>query len=140
MTTPRGGRPKIELTQRDIEQIETMAGLGMSMERICLVLSTSDRPISLATLERRKSESKKAQAAWERGQAVGETRISKRLYDVALEGDVTALIWIEKTRYRRAAYKPPEELDAIAGRGAEQKTILVLPEKDVIALEATAES
>jgi len=82
-------RPKIEL---DINEIETLAGQGLTQREICYCLG-----ISQDTLNRRKKSSDFAEAI-ARGQARSHQRVANALFEKAIAGDLGAIIWYEKTR------------------------------------------
>lgn len=83
-------RPKIDI---DLEQVEQLAGLGLTQEEIALSLG-----ISTDTIGRRKKDSADFADAIKRGQANAARAVANRLFDKCLEGDLGAIIWFEKTR------------------------------------------
>ncbi|MEO0851974.1 MAG: hypothetical protein AAFY15_00520 [Cyanobacteria bacterium J06648_11] len=86
------GRPKIPISDRDIQQIEVMAGLGMKLDDIALVLN-----ISPTTLDRWLKD-ERVKMPYKKGVAMAKLTVSKTLFDKAKGGDMTAIIWFEKTR------------------------------------------
>ena len=88
------GRKKIEI---DIAEVERLAGLGLTQEEIALSLG-----ISIRTLERRKDEMAVLTEAIKRGQTLANTEVANVLFDKAKAGDMTAVIWWEKTRAGRS--------------------------------------
>lgn len=90
-------RPKFELTDEHLEQIAKMAGVGLGQEQIAYVLG-----ISHDTLTRRKKDTEAVLRAIKRGQANAEQKVAKAVFDKALNGDMTAAIWWEKTRAGRS--------------------------------------
>jgi hypothetical protein len=87
---PVAGRKPLEI---DLDQVEHLAGLGLSEAAICASLG-----ISPDTLARRKQTSADFAAALKRGKAFAHQQVAAVLFDKALEGDVGAIVWWEKTR------------------------------------------
>lgn len=85
-----------EITARDQQQIEVLAGLGLSLDRVALVLG-----ISGSTLDRW-LQADEVKMLYKNGVAKAETTIAKTLFEKAKDGDMTALIWYEKTRMGRS--------------------------------------
>jgi hypothetical protein len=81
------GRPKIEI---NLKQLERLAELFCTDEELAYGLG-----ISVDTLARRKAESQFAEAM-EKGKAKGKTSLRRKQYQVALDGNVTMLIWLGK--------------------------------------------
>ena len=93
-------KPKIEISEAQLKQIETMAGIGSTMEQIGLVLGMSGR-----TLRRNKATNEAVLSAFERGKAVAATKVGGKLFEMAMSGDFKAIQWWESTRTNRAARK-----------------------------------
>jgi len=95
------GRPKgsrgLDITPDILGKVERMASLGMSDETIASVLD-----IHPNTVSNRKHDTPEFAAAYERGRATAEIAVARTLYSAANEGNITAAIWIEKTRFNRA--------------------------------------
>ncbi len=88
----------IQLSEKEIGQIRTMAGMGLSIQKIALILGLSE-----ATFYRKKKLIPEVQAAYETGLAQAEYTISKTLYSMATnDKNLTAIIWWEKTRFGRS--------------------------------------
>lgn len=85
------GRPAIKL---DIEEIERLAGIGLTDEEICYAVGVSHQ-----TFYKNKRNSAVFAEAIKRGKATAKSRIGKRIFEKAEAGDTTALIWVEKSRY-----------------------------------------
>lgn len=83
-------RPKIEI---DISRVEILAAQGLSQAEICLCIGISE-----ATLYDRKRESAVLGDAIKRGKAKAASEISNKLYQMAKDGDLGAIVWYEKTR------------------------------------------
>ena len=92
-------RPKIPITERDKVQIEAMAGLGLRVEQIATILGISKRTFS------RWCKRDDVMAHYKRGQTKAQFTVAQSLYNKAKGGDLTAIIWFEKTRSGRAETK-----------------------------------
>lgn len=87
----------IKFTRKELDQISIMAGLGLTIERIALILG-----ISPATFYRKKKLQYDVKQAYETGLAKSEYTISKTLFEMATqERNLPAIIWWEKTRFGR---------------------------------------
>ena len=84
------GRPRIQI---DTSQIEVYAAQGLSQAEICLCLGISED-----TLSRRKADSASIADAIKRGKARAASEIADKLYQMAKNKDLGAIIWWEKTR------------------------------------------
>jgi len=84
------------MTAADWAEVEAMAGAGLSVARICKAMGFSER-----TLRRWRKLRPQLEAAVEKGQARTEARVGQKLVEKALAGDVTAIVWYEKTRCGR---------------------------------------
>lgn len=110
------GRHKIQFTATQIEEIERMAGIGLSEKQIAAVLG-----VSYKTLWRRKNGDGQVlrteiKEALERGKATAERRVGDALIQRAEKGDVQAIRWYEMTRAGRTEQKRLEisEMPSIA--------------------------
>jgi hypothetical protein len=83
-------RPKIEI---DISKIEKLAAQGLTQAEICLCVGIGE-----TTLYERKRESAVFEEAIKRGRAKAASQIANVLYTKAVDGDLGAIIWWEKTR------------------------------------------
>ena len=108
----RRGRPPKEFTEKDRRTVSVMVAAGINQENICKVLQITRRTLAKHFKEEIETAGAKAN-----------TKIAQSLYQKALQGDTTALIWWTKTRMRWSAYKPPEEQPA----NQPQQTVLVVP-------------
>ncbi len=79
--------------QIDIKRAEELASLGLTQEQIAGCLGISER-----TLYNRKRESEELSIAIERGTARGIEQIANALFESALGGNITAMIFFLKTR------------------------------------------
>ena len=97
------GRKRKEVTDADLVKIETMAGLGLTEDKIAAVLDMSP-----ATFRARKNGEKGYRASERiagailRGKASAELTVSRTLHARASAGDMTALKWYEQTRCGRS--------------------------------------
>jgi hypothetical protein len=114
--------PSPDLTQKELDQISIMAGMGMTLEKIALVLGISER-----TLYRRKRINPLAQAAFEKGKSLAEYQVSKSLFEMAVnEKNLGAIIWYEKTRCGRS--EKQEISHQIEGNA--QQVLIYLPDNE----------
>lgn len=63
------------------------------MPQVAAVIDVPER-----TLRRRKKDSEIVLAAFEKGKAVAASKIGRSLFERAIGGDATAIIWYEKSR------------------------------------------
>jgi DNA-binding CsgD family transcriptional regulator len=80
---------KIDL---DLNEIEVLAGRGLTEQEICLCLG-----ISRVTLYRRKRDTEAVKEAIQRGKAKAHAVVANVLFERCKEGDMTAIIWYQKT-------------------------------------------
>jgi len=83
-----GGRPRIEL---DLRQVEELARIGCTEEDMAAVLG-----VSVDTIQRRKRESEQFRGVIEKGQASLRNSLRRLQVRKALEGNVAMLIWLGK--------------------------------------------
>lgn len=88
------GRKVIEI---DIAEVERLAGLGLTQDEIALSLG-----VSLATITRRQRDNDDFDEAIKRGKAKANQEVANALFGKAAAGDMTAVIWWEKTRAGRS--------------------------------------
>jgi len=93
-------RPRKDFTDRDIGQIETLAGYGLSLPQIAAVMGISKQEFMT-----RRNEPL-VNRALEAGKAKAQGVVGKALYLRAKEGDVNAIRWWEMTRAKRRAMQP----------------------------------
>ena len=94
-TESSGGRPKIKLTARDINQIEQFSAIGLTQKEIASMLEISNRTYQKWV------QDPQVIASISRGRAKGLTAVGKALHDKAIGGDTQAIMWYEKTRGKR---------------------------------------
>lgn len=105
------GRKKIEI---DVNEVERLAGLGLTHAEICLCLGISER-----TLRYRKRQSADFAAAIENGRARAAQQVSNKLFERCMAGDLGAIVWYEKTRRGMS--------DKVQLSGDEDKPIQIVP-------------
>ena len=89
------GRPKFVVTKEMCDKAEAYAAQGLTQEQIAMALG-----IGLSTLYEKQNEFTEFAEAIKRGKGKGIQTITNRLYEKALEGDNTAMIFYLKTRDR----------------------------------------
>lgn len=86
------GRPRKEVEAKDLRIVEDMAGRGATLDDIACVIgvspSTLDRWLKLPEVEQ----------AYRRGRIQAKDTVASRLFDLANEGDVTAIIFYLKAQ------------------------------------------
>ena len=87
------GRPSINITEEICSNAEHLASLGLSKEQIATALG-----FCRDTLRRKEQEFSDFSDAIKRGQAKGIARVSNALYEKAMSGNVTAMIFYLKNR------------------------------------------
>jgi hypothetical protein len=102
----RGGHNKIEFDERDIEQIERMAGLGMPMKHMAAVLGCSKD-----TMERRVKDTPEIAAAIEKGRGNAAEIVYKTAFDMASGGRVPAMtmFWLKCQEGWREGHSASDE-------------------------------
>ena len=89
-------RPRKDISDDQILEIERMAGFGLSEAQIAHCLGMHPD-----TLRANKRMSDRVFQAIQKGKAEAERKIGGRLFDKALDGDLGAIVWWEKTRADR---------------------------------------
>jgi hypothetical protein len=89
-------RPRKQITDEHLRQIETLAGYGLTEAAIAAVVGISPR-----LLRQRKTDSDAVSAALENGKAKAQAVIGQCLFEKARAGDLGAIVWWEKTRAGR---------------------------------------
>lgn len=104
MTTNKGGRPKTELDDEQIREIETLAAV-LNQDQIADYLAIPAR-----TLRAIISRDKNVSAAYKRGRAKAIGRVSQSLLRSATEGNTTAQIFYLKTQagWKETAPEPQD--------------------------------
>jgi predicted DNA-binding protein (UPF0251 family) len=107
-------KPKAQI---DLSELEQYAASGLSNEEIAESLGISAR-----TFYNHKGESADFAEAIKKGRLSAHVAVSNKLYSLCMNGNVTAIIWYEKSR-RGLTDKiniSPEELDAAINRELEK--------------------
>lgn len=110
----RKTKPKVEI---DLEELERAAASGLTNEEIADALG-----VSVRTIYNRKGESADFADAIKKGRLKSHVAVSNKLIDLCKSGNITAIIWYEKSR-RGLTDKinlSPEELDAAIARELEK--------------------
>jgi len=94
------GRPRKDLTDEQVEQVEKLAAV-LSQDQIADFLGVSDR-----TLRRRIQDDENVKAAYEKGRAKAILGVATGLLQMARDGNVTAAIFYLKTQ---AGWKEPRQ-------------------------------
>lgn len=100
--------PKRVLSQREVDQIEELAGLGLSKEKIARVMG-----VSRGTLDKWLKDPDVAEY-FEAGRAKAEEAVGRALMDQCRRGNIVAIQWWEKTRAGRR-----ERIDVVTANVAE---------------------
>lgn len=91
-------RPKPELTEDQMRQLETMAGYGLTVDKMAAILGFSKK-----TLERIMADNPAVSDAIEKGRSTAESAITKTAYEMAKSGKVPAMtmFWLKcRARWR----------------------------------------
>ena len=90
---PGAGRPKFEPVDAERKQVEAFSGYGLPIEQIAILIREG---ISVDTLRKHFSNELVA------GKAKANSGIGRTLFQKAMGGDTTAMIWWSKTQMRWA--------------------------------------
>jgi hypothetical protein len=102
-------RPRIEITPEMIAKCEKLASQGLTLEQVAHSIG-----ICYDTLNKRKKDLVELNEAIKRGQAKGLAQITNKLYNKAMEGDNTAMIFYLKNRDQKNWGERPIEQDLTA--------------------------
>lgn len=89
--------------EKQVAQIETMAGMGLTMDKIACLMGVCKK-----TLERAAKREERVKVAIEKGRHKTEFNVAGFLYKNAEKGNVTAQIFMLKTRF---GYREVERLE-----------------------------
>ena len=81
-------KPKINYTKRKLEEIEKLAGLGLTLPMIASWLG-----LSKSGLEKNVKRDPRIDEALDRGRALAQEAVADALFNKALEGEVQAIKW-----------------------------------------------
>jgi hypothetical protein len=90
---PGAGRPEFEPTDAERKQVEALSGYGLPIDQIAVLVRDS---IHIDTLRKHFSNELVA------GKAKANSGIGRTLFQKAMGGDTTAMIWWSKTQMRWA--------------------------------------
>jgi hypothetical protein len=98
-----GRRPKPipPITQESLDQIEMLAGMGLTVNQIAAIIKLSPRSI-----RDRKNFDRELTAALTRGRAIAGEKVAQALFQRCMEGDVQAIRWYEQSRMRHSGTAP----------------------------------
>ena len=91
VTNPKGGRPKVSLTTKELEQLETMAGF-LSQREAAAIIGISDK-----TLTKLLRENESVNAAWKKGRASANLQVSQSLFKNATQkmNPLAQMFWLK---------------------------------------------
>lgn len=118
-------RPRIELTQREIRQIEALAALGFTEAEIAEALGISER-----TFRNKKANEDAIHAAWKRGKAKAKAVVAAVAFRNATDGDQRAVEFYLATfhglspKHADTLADGKEDPDAIAELGDPHEELL----------------
>lgn len=92
-TTAKPTRKAKRVAPIDMKQVERLAARGLTLEQIATSLGISRR-----TLFSKKKQNKEFAEALERGQVQGLEEVANQLFEQAMNGNTTAMIFYLKTR------------------------------------------
>jgi hypothetical protein len=90
---PGAGRPKFVPTDPERKQVEHLSGVGLPIDQIAILVRDG---IHVETLRAHFSNELTA------GKAKANSQVGKTLFQKAMDGDTTAMIWWSKTQMRWA--------------------------------------
>jgi hypothetical protein len=91
-------RERIDFDAQEIKRIETMSGLGLTVDQMAAVLGVSKK-----TFERRIEDTPAAKDALEKGRALAAFNVTETAYKLAISGKVPAMtmFWLKcRARWR----------------------------------------
>jgi hypothetical protein len=101
-----GGRPRIEI---DYKQVEQLAAMQCTDEEIAAVLG-----VERNTIRRRKKDDEQFCSAYKKGQERGKASLRRMQFKAAEAGNATMLIWLGK-QYLGQSDKSQQELSGPGG-------------------------
>ena len=112
------GRPKKEF---NVEQLGKLAEFDLSLEELAAFFDCSK-----STIQRRLKESEYAEA-FERGKQLGNISLKRKMWQKALEGNTTMLIWLSKNRL---GFSDKQEFKPIGTSDQPTVTIVIESEEE----------
>jgi hypothetical protein len=100
------GRPPIQITDDQLEQIERLSGYGLTEAQIAAVLSMHPNTL------RAKKHAERVSVALEAGKAKAQGIVGQALFTRAKGGDISAIRWWEMTRAGRTEASRTEHTGA----------------------------
>lgn len=117
---------KKRLSESEIKQIETMAGLGLKIEQMAAVLG-----MSKATFDRRMNDTKGASESLEKGRSAAALNVTKTAYQLATGGKVPAMtmFWLKcRERWKETSV---HEVSGVDGKPIETKDVTKLTNEEL---------
>ena len=102
-------RPAFEVNQEIIDKCEKLAAQGLTLEQVAHCIG-----ICYKTLNEKKKQFSELSDAIKRGQAAGIEQVSNALFDKAITGDNTSMIFYLKNRDQKNWGDRPIEQDTTA--------------------------
>ena len=99
------GRPRIQVSEKDLRIVEDMAGRGAKLDAIATVIG-----VSSSTLDRW-LEREDIRAAYDRGRIIATDNVAQSLYNQAMTGNVAAAIFWLKAQAGWTDKPQPEQKD-----------------------------
>lgn len=130
---------EIQLSPEQIQQVETMSGLGLRVEDMAAVLGISTR-----TMHRRLADTSDVAAARARGRAIANMNVSRKAYEMATKGNVhlikfwlaTQADWKEKHAHEHSGKDGgPIQVQPVAAMTAEElakQTAELMAERELL--------
>lgn len=115
----KAGRPQIAL---DWEEFDKLCGLQCTLREIACWFKCSEDTIENHVKRRHKMD---FSDYFEQKRGTGKIALRRKQYDIAMNGNVTMLIWLGK-QYLGQAEKLEQKLDTNQG----QQVVIVLPAQD----------
>lgn len=110
-----GGRPRIEI---DYKQVEQLAAMQCTDEEIAAVLG-----VERNTIRRRKKDDEQFCSAYKKGQERGKASLRRMQFKAAEGGNATMLIWLGK-QYLGQSDKTQQEISGPAGKPVQMQVDL----------------